>query len=159
MATLLFTNHIWVRVFVPEPWLGHIAVGDTVKVRVDSFPGKDFAGTVEQIAREAEFTPRNVQTVEERVNQVFGVKVRLDNSSNDLRAGTGDATSGKVLFTKHCGVCHKLFGEGGAVGPDITNRQRRPATQRTVVEFNGPGNNGTEIRNGVAVQLKAIWDQ
>jgi len=41
------------------------------------------------------------------------------------------------------------------LGPDITNRQRRPATQRTVVEFNGPGNNGSDIRNGVAVQLKA----
>ena len=41
------------------------------------------------------------------------------------------------------------------LGPDITNRQRRPATLRTVVEFNGPGNNGSEIRNGVAYQLKA----
>src|SRR3954467_11566597 len=40
------------------------------------------------------------------------------------------------------------------LGPDITNRQRRPATLRTVVEFNGPGNNGSEIRNGVAHQLK-----
>ena len=40
------------------------------------------------------------------------------------------------------------------LGPDITNRQRRPATQRTVVEFNGPGNNGTEIKNGVAYHLK-----
>jgi mannose-6-phosphate isomerase-like protein (cupin superfamily) len=47
---------------------------------------------------------------------------------------------------------------GGAtlvLGPDIVNRQRRPATLRTVVEFNGPGNNGSEIRNGVAHQLKA----
>jgi len=41
------------------------------------------------------------------------------------------------------------------LGPDIVNRQRRPATQRTVVEFNGPGNNGSDIRNGTAVQLKA----
>jgi mannose-6-phosphate isomerase-like protein (cupin superfamily) len=41
------------------------------------------------------------------------------------------------------------------LGPDITNRQRRPATQRTVVEFNGPGNNGSDIRGGVAHQLKA----
>jgi len=41
------------------------------------------------------------------------------------------------------------------LGPDITNRQRRPATQCTVVEFNGPGNNGSDIRNGVAYQLKA----
>jgi mannose-6-phosphate isomerase-like protein (cupin superfamily) len=40
------------------------------------------------------------------------------------------------------------------VGPDITNRQRRPATQQTVREFNGPGNNGADIRNGVAYQLK-----
>jgi len=87
VATLLFTNHIWVRVFVPEPWLGHIALGDTVKVRVDAFPGKDFVGAVEQIQRSAEFTPRNVQTVGERVKQVFGVKVKLDNSEGQLRAG------------------------------------------------------------------------
>jgi len=87
VATLLLTNHIWVRVFVPEPWLGHIKLGDAVKVRVDSFPGKDFTGTVEQIARSAEFTPRNVQTVGERVKQVFGVKVRLENTGSQLRAG------------------------------------------------------------------------
>jgi membrane fusion protein YbhG len=87
VATLLLTNHIWVRVYVPEPWLGHITLGDAVKVRVDSFPGKDFNGAVEQIAREAEFTPRNVQTVGERVKQVFGIKVHLDNSEGQLRAG------------------------------------------------------------------------
>ena len=44
--------------------------------------------------------------------------------SNDLRAGPGDATVGKTLFVKHCGACHKLFGEGGAVGPDLTNTSR-----------------------------------
>jgi multidrug resistance efflux pump len=87
IATLLLTNHIWVRVFVPEPWLGQIKLDDSAKVRVDSFPGKDFTGVVEQINRAAEFTPRNVQTVDERIKQVFGVKVRLDNASNDLRAG------------------------------------------------------------------------
>jgi HlyD family secretion protein len=87
IATLLLTNHIWVRVFVPEPWLGRIRLGDAVKVRVDAFHGKDFSGAVEQIAREAEFTPRNVQTVEDRIKQVFGVKVRLDNPEGQLRAG------------------------------------------------------------------------
>ena len=87
VATLLLPGHTWVRVFVPEPWLGHIKLGDAVKARVDSFPGKDFAGTVEQIARAAEFTPRNVQTTGERVKQVFGIKVRLDNTENQLRAG------------------------------------------------------------------------
>lgn len=87
IATLLLPNHIWVRVFVPEPWLGHIKLGDTVKVRVDAFPEKDFPGTVEQLNRSAEFTPRNVQTIGERVKQVFGVKVKLDNSAGQLRAG------------------------------------------------------------------------
>lgn len=87
VATLLLTNHIWVRVFVPEPWLGHLKLGDAVRVRVDAFSGKDFAGVVEQVAREAEFTPRNVQTVGERVKQVFGVKVKLDNAEGQLRAG------------------------------------------------------------------------
>jgi len=87
VATLLLTNHLWVRVFVPEPWLGHIRLGDVAQVRVDSFPGKEFAGAVEQIQRSAEFTPRNVQTTGERVKQVFGVKLRLDNAEGQLRAG------------------------------------------------------------------------
>jgi HlyD family secretion protein len=87
IATLLLAEHLWVRVYVPEPWLGHIQLGEAVKVRVDSEPNKDFQGTVEQIAREAEFTPRNVQTVGERIKQVFGIKVRLDNRGGKLRAG------------------------------------------------------------------------
>ncbi|HEX7861516.1 MAG TPA: efflux RND transporter periplasmic adaptor subunit [Verrucomicrobiae bacterium] len=85
LATLLLTNAMWVRVYVPEPWLGHIRPGEKARVRVDSFPERDFEGEVEQIARAAEFTPRNVQTVEDRVKQVFGIKVRLQ--SGDLRAG------------------------------------------------------------------------
>src|SRR5215813_12875453 len=52
-------------------------------------------------------------------------------------------------------VYHIISGSATLVlGPDITNRQRRPSTLRTVVEFNGPGNNGSEIRNGVAYELK-----
>jgi HlyD family secretion protein len=86
-ATLLLTGHLWVRVYVPESWLGRIKVGEHVRVRVDSFPGKDFDGTVEQINRQAEFTPRNVQTVADRIKQVFGVKIRLPANDNRLRAG------------------------------------------------------------------------
>lgn len=86
-ATLLLPQHLWVRVYVPEPWLGLIKIGDHVRVRVDSFRGKDFDGTVEQINRQAEFTPRNVQTVEDRIRQVFGVKIRLPNNDDRLRAG------------------------------------------------------------------------
>ena len=87
VATLLLPEHLWVRVYVPEPWLGHIKIGDQVRVRVDSFPGKDFPGVVEQVNRQAEFTPRNVQTVEDRIRQVFGVKIRLPNDDDHLRAG------------------------------------------------------------------------
>jgi RND family efflux transporter MFP subunit len=87
VATLLLTNHLWVRVYVPETWLGLIKVSDQVRVRVDSFPHTDFPGVVEQVNRQAEFTPRNVQTVEDRIRQVFGVKVRLPNNDNRLRAG------------------------------------------------------------------------
>jgi len=87
VATLILPQHLWVRVFVPETWLGLIKLNQAVRVRVDSHPGKDFSGVVEQINRQAEFTPRNVQTVEDRIKQVFGVKVRLDNSEDKLRAG------------------------------------------------------------------------
>src|SRR6266571_1312286 len=87
IATLVSPQHLWVRVYVPEPWLGHLKLGDSVKARVDSFANKEFQGTIEQIARTAEFTPRNVQTAEDRIKQVFGVKVRLDNREGLLRAG------------------------------------------------------------------------
>ena len=87
VATLLLPQHLWVRVYVPESWLGLIKVGEHVRVRVDSFPGKDFDGVVEQVNRQAEFTPRNVQTVEDRIRQVFGVKIRLPSNDDRLRAG------------------------------------------------------------------------
>jgi HlyD family secretion protein len=87
VATLLLPQHLWVRVYVPEPWLGLIKIGDHVRVRVDSFRDKDFDGVVEQVNRQAEFTPRNVQTVEDRIRQVFGVKIRLPSGEDRLRAG------------------------------------------------------------------------
>jgi mannose-6-phosphate isomerase-like protein (cupin superfamily) len=53
-------------------------------------------------------------------------------------------------------VYHIISGSATLMlGPDIVNRQRRPATLRTVIEYNGPGNNGSDIRNGVSYQLKA----
>jgi HlyD family secretion protein len=99
LATLLLPQHRWVRVYVPETWLAHIQAGDPARVRVDAFPGRDFPGVIEQVNREAEFTPRNVQTVEERVKQVFGVKVRLDPSNQELRAGmSADVTFPNVAM-------------------------------------------------------------
>jgi HlyD family secretion protein len=93
VATVLVAQRPWVRVFVPEPWLARIREGETVKVRLESSPDQEFDGVIEQIHRQAEFTPRNVQTTEERIRQVFGVKVRLPGNS-PLRAGM----SVKVFF-------------------------------------------------------------
>ena len=96
VATLVLPQHLWVRIYVPEPWLGFLKNGDTVRVRVDSWRDREFPGVIEQINRNAEFTPRNVQTVEDRVKQVFGVKIRLDNTEDKLRAGM----SADVIFPK-----------------------------------------------------------
>jgi multidrug resistance efflux pump len=87
VATLLERDQIYVRIYIPETEIGHVQLGQKAEVRVDSFPNKVFEGTVEQINQQAEFLPRNVQTREERVHQVFGVKVRIDDSSNQVRAG------------------------------------------------------------------------
>ena len=54
---------------------------------MDSFPHQVFNGVVEQINQQAEFLPRNVQTREERIHQVFGVKVRIEDASRRVRAG------------------------------------------------------------------------
>ncbi len=86
VATLLLADRLWVRVYVPAPWLARIQLGQPVKVRVDG-SREEFTGTVEQINRQAEFTPRNVQTVEDRVRQVFGVKVRLPGDTHVLKPG------------------------------------------------------------------------
>jgi HlyD family secretion protein len=87
VATLLEPSQLWVRVYVPEPELGSIAVGQKAAVQIDTFPGRQFAGTVEQIASQGEFLPRNVQTRDDRNHQVFGVKIRVDNSSGVLKSG------------------------------------------------------------------------
>ena len=87
MATLLRTNSLWVRAYLPEAKLGFVKTGAKVRVRVDSFPNRDFAGIVRRVSRQAEFTPRNVQTWEERVLQVFQTEVVIDDPDHVLRPG------------------------------------------------------------------------
>src|SRR5215470_3887752 len=87
IATLLEKDQIYVRIYIPETEFGRIKLGQKAEVRVDSFPHQTFSGSVEQINQQAEFLPRNVQTREERVHQVFGVKVRIDDSSHRVLAG------------------------------------------------------------------------
>ena len=87
VATLLEQDQIYVRIYIPETQIGLIKVGQKAEVRVDSFPNQVFDGEIEQINQQAEFLPRNVQTREERVHQVFGVKVRINDSSGRVKAG------------------------------------------------------------------------
>src|SRR5262249_59801661 len=77
----------WVRVYVPEPEMGKIRLGQTVYVTTDSYPGRRLEGKIIQINAEAEFTPRNVQSAEERRHQVFGVRVRVDDPQGVLKSG------------------------------------------------------------------------
>jgi multidrug resistance efflux pump len=93
MLTLGDLDEVTLTVYVPEDRLGHVNIGQDVEVQVDSYPNRVFKGTVVAIADEAEFTPRNVQTKEERVNMVFAVDVRIPNPDHELKPGVpADAT-------------------------------------------------------------------
>ena len=87
VAQLLESDQLYVMVYVPETKIGSVSVGKAAQIRVDSFSDKMFSARVEQIRQQSEFLPRNVQTQEERVHQVIGVKLRVENSGNQLRAG------------------------------------------------------------------------
>jgi len=87
LLTLGDLDEVTLTVYVPENRLGHVQIGQEVQVRVDSFPERAFAGRVVAIAQEAEFTPRNVQTQEERVNMVFAVDVEIPNPDHVLKPG------------------------------------------------------------------------
>jgi HlyD family secretion protein len=75
--TLALTGRLYVRTFIPETKLGRVKHGQAAQVAVDAFPGKTFEAVVTEIAPDAEFTPKQVETREERVNLVYGAKVDL----------------------------------------------------------------------------------
>jgi HlyD family secretion protein len=87
VITLAELNRVWVRTYVPETQLGKVRLGQKADVISDTFPGKTYPGTVTFISPEAEFTPKNVQTTEERVKLVFRIKVTLDNPRQELKPG------------------------------------------------------------------------
>jgi len=75
----------WIKVYVKEGKLGLVKLGQKAEIRTDSYPGKIYEGTVTYISSEAEFTPKNVQTQEERVKLVYGVKVSVKNVNDELK--------------------------------------------------------------------------
>lgn len=87
VLTVTQLDPVTLTIYVPETELGHIQFGQQIPVQVDSFPNRKFMGNVVFINSQAEFTPRNVQTKEERVNTVFAVKLELANASLELKPG------------------------------------------------------------------------
>lgn len=85
MLTITDPADLFVRVFVPEPRIGDVAVGQGVRVATDS--GTSFEGTISFIASSSEFTPNTVQTREQRVKLVYEVRVRVSDASGALKAG------------------------------------------------------------------------
>jgi RND family efflux transporter MFP subunit len=83
---MLETSQLWVRVYVPETKFGRVHPGDRAEITVDTFPGRVFTGRVVEIRENAEYTPRNIQTIDQRNDEVFGVKVQID-PTPDLRPG------------------------------------------------------------------------
>ncbi|RSL19322.1 HlyD family secretion protein [Edaphobacter aggregans] len=87
VVTMLESSQLWVKVYVPETDLAAVRVGQSTHVEVDSLHGRPFTGHIQEIAAQAEFLPRNVQTPDDRQHQVFGVKVRVDNPDGVLKSG------------------------------------------------------------------------
>lgn len=87
ILTLGDLDHLWVSIYVKETDLGRVSLGKAARVTVDSFPGKSYQGKVTHISNKAEFTPKTIQTKEERVTLVFRVKVAIVNQNGDLKPG------------------------------------------------------------------------
>jgi len=80
-------NPVTLTVYVPEDRYGQVKLGQQVSITVDSFPGETFSGTVQYISSEAEFTPRDVQTVAGREATVYAVKINVPNDKLLLKSG------------------------------------------------------------------------
>jgi len=85
--TLGRLDNLTITVYVPEDRYGELSLGQSASMTVDSFPGETFIATVSQIADQAEFTPRNVQTVEGRSSTVFAIKLQVQDPGGKLKPG------------------------------------------------------------------------
>lgn len=85
--TLVRLDNLTITVYIPEDRYGEISLGQTVEVSVDSFPGITFTASVIHISDKAEFTPRNVQTVEGRKSTVFAIRMKVEDPEGKLKPG------------------------------------------------------------------------
>lgn len=87
VATVATIDEVWLKGYVSEKDLGKIKLGQKAEITTDTFPGKIYPGIVTFISSRAEFTPKNVQTREERIKQVYRVKVTIQNREQELKIG------------------------------------------------------------------------
>jgi multidrug resistance efflux pump len=87
VALVLRADDLWVKAYVSEIDLGRLRLGQKVLVTCDAYPQKRFEGQVTHISTISEFTPRNVQTIDERHHQVFGFKVRITDPQGIFKSG------------------------------------------------------------------------
>lgn len=85
--TVIDLNNIWVTAYINETALGRVKFNQPAEVVTDTYPGKKYQGRISFISSEAEFTPKTIQTTEERVKLVYRIKVKVDNSSLELKPG------------------------------------------------------------------------
>ena len=87
LLTLGDLAHPWLKIYIRETDLGKVKLGQKAQIKIDTYPDRIFEGKVTYISSEAEFTPKNIQTKEERVKLVFGIKVSMDNPEQIFKPG------------------------------------------------------------------------
>ncbi len=87
IAVISDLAHLYIRVYLNEINIQRIKLNDTVKIYLDAFPDSPFEGKIVYISPEAEFTPKNIQTRNERTKLMFGIKIKVINTSGYLKAG------------------------------------------------------------------------
>jgi HlyD family secretion protein len=86
VVTIGDIDHPWLRAYINETDLGRVKLGTKAKITTDSYPGKEYEGRVSFIASEAEFTPKQIQTEEERVKLVYRIKIDVNNPQHELKS-------------------------------------------------------------------------
>jgi HlyD family secretion protein len=89
-------DHPWLRGYINESDLGRVKLGTKVKITTDSFKGKEYWGRITFIASQAEFTPKQIQTKEERVKLVYRIKIEVDNPQHELKSNM--PADGEILL-------------------------------------------------------------
>ena len=86
VLTIVSNRDLWVRAYVPQRFL-QLQLGQSLRITVDAYPNEEFSGNVSYLSRQAEFTPNNVQTSDDRAAQVYRIRVTLDEHPEPLRPG------------------------------------------------------------------------